>query len=140
MEYDLAERTMRFALDVTVLCRQFPDNPEGRHVRGQLFRAASGLAANYRAACRGRSKRDFVAKLGTAVEEGDEADFWLDFGVRAGLLTRGTEAKLRREADELVRILVKSRATARENLRKAKRTAGVLLIALLPYVLYTFLT
>jgi four helix bundle protein len=119
-EYDLRDRTMTFALHVSKLCTQFADIYEGRHVRGQLFRAASGLAANYRAACRARSKPDFIAKLGNAIEEGDEADFWMEFGVRAGLLERGLESALRKEADELVRILIQSQITARENMEKER--------------------
>ena len=120
-EYDLRARTMQFALDVFVLCRQFPDTQEARHVRGQLFRAGTGLAANYRAASRGRSTPDFIAKLGTAIEEGDESDFWMEFSARAALLKRESESRLRREVNELLAILVQSRITAQSNLERRKR-------------------
>ena len=138
-EYDLRARTMRFALDVRVLCRQFPDTQEGRHLRGQLFRAATGMAANYRAACRGRSTPEFIAKLGTAIEEGDEADFWMDYSIRAALLKRGSETALRAEANELLAILVQSRLTAQQNLKKETESgddlragrAGLVLIGVL---------
>jgi four helix bundle protein len=122
-EYDLRTRTMRFALDVRVVCRQLPDSYEGHHVRGQLFRAATAVAANYRAACRGRSKLDFIAKLGIAIEEADETDFWLDFGVQSLLLKSGTEVSLRKEADELLKIFIKSQITARENIERAEEEA-----------------
>jgi four helix bundle protein len=111
-ERDLRERTMRFALDAMKFCRRLPDSLEGRHIRGQLFRAATGTAAGYRAACRGKSKADFIAKLGIALEESDEAEFWLEFTGRAEILDRGLELPLQREAGELVAILTQSVKTA----------------------------
>jgi len=74
---------MAFALEVLRFCRRMPPSPEGWHVRGQLFRAGTGVASNYRAACRGKSKADFIAKLGTVIEEADESDFWLELTERA---------------------------------------------------------
>lgn len=115
-QFDLRKRTMKFALDIARFCRNLPRNYEGWHVQKQLFRAATGTAANYRAACRCKSKPDFIAKLGTAIEEADESDFWLEFSVEAGLAKRGNERALRSEADELLAIFSQSRATARLNL------------------------
>jgi four helix bundle protein len=138
-EYDLRDRTMRFALSVGRLCGQFPVSYEGHHVRGQLFRAGTGMAANYRAACRARSKPDFIAKLGTAIEEGDEADFWMDFAAQAGLLRGGVESPLRKEADELIRILIQSQLTARRNMSKTAVRIGTVLLTVL-VVEYAFLT
>ena len=112
-ERDLRGRTMRFALDVMKFGRRLPETLEGRHIRGQLFRAATGTAAAYRAACRGKSKADSIAKLGIAVEESDEAEFWLEFTGRAELLERGLERPLQREAGELVAILTQSVKTAK---------------------------
>jgi len=114
-ERDLRERTMRFALDVIVFGRQLPDDLEGRHLRGQLLRAGTGVAANYRSACRGRSRADFIAKLGIAIEESDETEFWLDLIARARLIPAGAEAALRQEAYELVAIFTQSQKTARAN-------------------------
>lgn len=118
--FELRKRTMRFALDVTRFCRSLPRNYEGWHVQKQLFRAATGAAANYRAACRCKSKPDFIAKLGTAIEEADESDFWLEFSAEAGLAKKGAERSLRSEADELLAIFNQSRATARLNLDAAQ--------------------
>jgi four helix bundle protein len=111
-ERDLRERTMEFGLAVLRYCRSIPDSPEGRHVRGQLLRAGTGVASNYRAACRGRSRADFIAKLGTVIEEADESDFWLDLSV-AQLLSADTAKPLRIEAGELVAIFTQSQKTAR---------------------------
>ena len=107
---------MAFALEATTFCRKFPDTTEGRHVRGQLFRAATGTASNYRAACRNRSGPDLIAKLGIVIEEADESAFWLEFGRRAGFTKPGDERQLFEEANELVAIFVQSRKTARRNL------------------------
>src|SRR5262245_6282582 len=95
-ERDLRQRTMRFALDVMTFGRRLPDTDEVPHVRGQLFRAASGTAANYRAACRGKSRSDFIAKLGIVIEESDEAGFWLELIGRAGFVAKGEELPLQR--------------------------------------------
>ena len=73
--------------------------------------------ANYRAACRGRSRREFVAKLGVAVEEVDETVFWLDLVERVGIARPENVRPPRLEAGELLAILSKSLKTAKENLR-----------------------
>ena len=117
-EWDLKKRTMTFALAVSDLCERLPNTYKGRHVAGQLFRAGSAVAANYRAACRGKSKPDFIAKLGTVIEEADECDFWLEFAVAARLLKSQTERPLRIESGELVAIFTQSQITARESLDK----------------------
>ena len=110
---------MKFALDVTNCCRGLRRGYEGWHVQGQLFRAGTGTAANYRAACRCKSQPDFISKMGSAIEEADESDFWLEFCVEAGLIQKGAEVSLRSEADELLAIFYQSRETARANLEAA---------------------
>ena len=94
--FDLRQRTMAFALEVLRFCRRMPPSPEGWHVRGQLLRAGTGVASNYRAACRGKSKADFIAKLGTVIEEADESDFWLELTERADLVKADLIRPLRR--------------------------------------------
>jgi four helix bundle protein len=127
-ERDLKKRTMNFAVAVSDLCERLPNTIKGRHVSGQLFRAGTAVAANYRAACRGKSKPDFIAKLGTVIEEADECDFWLEFAVAAKLLTPQTERALRTESGELVAIFTQSQITARASLAKAT-TAILIAIA-----------
>jgi four helix bundle protein len=82
---DLKERTTRFALDVLYFCRSIQETWEGRRIGRQLFDAASSVAANYRSACRARSKAEFIAKLGIVVEEADESEFWLRFAAKASI-------------------------------------------------------
>jgi len=71
-------RTKEFAKQVIYLCRDLPRSQEGRLIGGQVFRSGTSVGANYRAACRGRSKADFMSKLGIALEEADETLFWLE--------------------------------------------------------------
>jgi four helix bundle protein len=92
-------------------------NFEGRHVADQLFRSSASVAANYRAACRARSKREFIAKIGLVIEETDEALFWLEFCTDIGLLPDSGVEKLRQEAKELVSIFWATRQTAQYRLK-----------------------
>lgn len=115
-ERDLKRRTMTFAVAVSSFCEGLPATYKGRHVAGQLFRASSAVAANYRAACRARSKPDFISKLGVVIEEGDESDFWLEFAVETCLVPPGAERSLRVEANELIAIFTQSQLTAKRSL------------------------
>lgn len=111
----LRQRTFEFASAAVAFCRGLPEGWECREIGRQLLRSSTGLAANYRAACRGRSRREFVAKLGVAVEEADETVFWLDLIERARLTDPKPLVPLRQEAQELLAILARSHRTAREN-------------------------
>ena len=86
-ERDLIERTKQFALRVIKLVGVLPRTIEGRAIASQLMRSGTSVAANYRAACRARSKAEFIAKLGTVEEEADESAFWLELIIDAGLLS-----------------------------------------------------
>jgi four helix bundle protein len=109
---ELKERTMRFALGVAALCRSITHDWQGRRVADQMFRSATSVAANYHAACRSRSRREFVAKLGIVAEEADETIFWLNFVVRSGMLIEEPAKPLMREARELLAIFIASAKTA----------------------------
>jgi len=66
---EMKDRTKAYAKRIITLCRSLPDNNEGRRIGDQLFRAGTSVGANYRAACRARTKVEFVAKLGVVLEE-----------------------------------------------------------------------
>jgi len=119
--YDLKKRTMAFALRISDFCETLPNHYRGWHVQKQLFRAGTGAAANYRAACRGKSKPDFIAKLAIAIEETDETDFWLEFAVESKLVRAASVMSLRKEADELLAIFSRSKQTAEESMRAQQR-------------------
>ena len=82
---DLKKRTKQFALRILKLVAALPNSVQGRAIANQLVRAGTAVAANYRAACRGRSKAEFIAKLGTVEEEADESAFWMELIVEANL-------------------------------------------------------
>jgi four helix bundle protein len=73
---EMKRRTKQLALIAVLLSQQLPRTPEGRILTDQLIRSATSVAANYRAVCRSRSKREFIAKLSIVVEECDETIFW----------------------------------------------------------------
>ena len=119
MPNDLAEqlkqRALRFSVRVMRFCRTFHGTWEGAFVADQLFRASARTAANYRAACRARSHRDFTNKMGMAVEEADESVFWLTFVGESGLKETADQRDLLAEAGELLAIFTKSAKTASDN-------------------------
>jgi four helix bundle protein len=116
----LKERTMAFAVRVITLSRSFVASGETRFVADPLGRAGARTAANDRAACRARSRRDFVNKLGMAVEESDETVFWLEFVERAGLNRSAEQRELLQEGRELLAILMRSARTASNNLKSQR--------------------
>jgi four helix bundle protein len=112
---ELKERTMRFALRVMRLCRALPADWEGRFIADQLFRASARTSANYHAACRARSRRDFINKLGMVVEESDESVFWLAFVGRSALNETAEQKDLLARGRELLAIFIQSAKTASTN-------------------------
>ena len=113
---DLKERTKEFAHRCVKLAMALPDTPLSRHIRGQLIRCSTSVAANYRAACLAQSKASFISKLSIVLEEIDESFFWLEFIIDETLLKRKTVEPLLKESDELIAIFVVSRKTARKNI------------------------
>ena len=114
---DLKDRTKKFAHRCVKLALALPKGTLGNHVRGQLIRSSTSVAANYRAACLAQSKAGFIAKLSIVIEEVDETFFWMEFVVDENLLTHKKASELIQEAKELTSILIASRKTAksREN-------------------------
>jgi four helix bundle protein len=109
----LKVRTKGFALRVLRLYRSLPRTEEARILGSQLLRSSTSIGANYRAACRGRSRAEFVAKLGVVLEEADETVFWLELLQEGTIFPAGKLRDLLQEANELVSIFVSSVRTAR---------------------------
>jgi four helix bundle protein len=116
---DLKARTKKFAVDVIRFAKTIPKDPINNEIAVQLTDAATSTAAHYCAVCRGRSRADFINKLGGAVEEVDESALWLEILAESGICQVSATTPLWREADELTRILVRSRETARANRQSA---------------------
>jgi four helix bundle protein len=104
----MKRRTKEFAKQVINLCRQLPNTREGRLIGDQIFRSGTSVGSNYRAVCRGRSKSDFIAKLGLVLEETDETLFWLELLAETKILKTELLEVLLKEANELVAIFVSS--------------------------------
>jgi four helix bundle protein len=120
----LKRRSRQFALDVLRLCRRFPKSIDGYVVARQLIKAATSVAANYRAACRARTPDEFAAKIVLVCEEADESQLWLDLSLAAPIVQDAEALRLYRESRELTAIFTKSRDTAKRNI--AARRAGLL--------------
>ena len=110
---DLKDRTRTFALEIVRLVQALPKNRAAWTIGDQLIRCGTSVGANYRASCRARSPREFIAKLGIVEEESDESIFWLDLLHDSGLVEHGRVTSLRREANELLSIVIASIRTAR---------------------------
>jgi four helix bundle protein len=94
-------------------------------VQHQLAKAATSVAFNYRAACRGRSHAECTAKIGLVSEESDESLGWLEFIEAAGLLKSAELERLLTESRELAAIMSSSYGTARYNDRnKREKRSG----------------
>jgi len=121
---DLKRRTKQFALRVLKLVSALPNTVAGRAIGSQLVRAGTAVPANYRAACRGRSKAEFIAKLGTVEEEADESAFWMELIIEGELLKRNAVESLLTEANELTKIMASSRISASRSLKQSKAAQG----------------
>ena len=110
---DLKIRTKSFAHRCVKMASALPNSTLGKHIKGQIIRCATSVAANYRAASVAQSKPSFIAILSIVVEESDEALFWLEFILEENLLNESKISPLLKEADELTAILVAARKTAR---------------------------
>ena len=114
-EMQLKKRTKEFAKNIIRLCRNLPTNREGRLIGGQMFRSGTSVAANYRAACRGRSKAEFVSKLAIVEEEADETMFWLELIKELSISKDPMVDDFLKESDEIVAMIVSSIKTTNKN-------------------------
>ena len=110
-EQEMLKRTKQFALRVLKLVSSLPRDPVGDAIARQLVRSGTSVGANYRSACRGRSRAEFRAKLGTVEEEADESAYWMELITEANLMPPSRVADLLDEAGQLTRIIAKSRLT-----------------------------
>ena len=122
-QFNLKDRTKAFALAIVGLVEDLPRGRGADAIGNQLLRSGTSVGANYRAACRSRSRREFLAKLGIVEEEADETQFWLDLVIARGLADADRAMKLREEAQQLVAIVVASIRTARRTPRSIPHSA-----------------
>jgi len=109
----LRDRTKAFAVRIVRLYRSLPYRTDAQVLGKQLLRSGTAVAANYRAACRARSKAEWIAKIGIVVEEADETLFWLEMLVDCETVPAAKLEALIKEAHELSALFTASRHTAR---------------------------
>jgi len=111
LEYkiQIRERLKQFALNILKLSEMLPNNQSGRIINNQVTKSGTSMYANYRAALRGRSKREFFSKLSIVVEEADETEMWLDLVLESKLLVIEFTTEMYNESLELINILASMR-------------------------------
>ena len=114
---ELKERFRKFGICVLKMADTMPVVYSSQVISKQISRSASSCGANYRAACRSKSPRDFINKLKMVEEELDETDYWLDIIRDMNFMPPEQVINIKKEANELLSIIVKSLVTAKTNLR-----------------------
>jgi four helix bundle protein len=108
---DIERRLKLFMLRCVKVCRMLPQDYDARHFGQQLIRSSSSTAANFRAVRRGRSQKEYFAKLSIVIEELDESLFWLETLISTELVLERRLTGLIDEGYQLLKILSKSRKT-----------------------------
>lgn len=112
---ELKRRTKAYAHRCVDVAEALPTSRFGRTASDQLIRSGMSVGANYRAACRAKSDKDFCAKLAIVEEETDETLYWLEVIAERMVIPGKRLRALLAEGDELLRIVVASIQTARGN-------------------------
>jgi len=115
MKREMKRRTKEFALRVIRLVQALPRGQMADILGKQLLRSGTSVGANHRAACRAKSRADFISKMGIVEEEADESMYWMELLIESGLVQHDRVADLLNEADQLVAMTVSSIQTARSN-------------------------
>ena len=119
---ELKNRTKAFGLHVLKLVRHIERDTPGQVVGHQLTRSALSVGANYRSACRGRSRAEFLSKLGIVLEEADESAYWLEIIIEDGMLAEKKVTALLQEANELTAIFFTATSTTRSRTGKLPKS------------------
>lgn len=120
-EQQFKERTRNVALRIIRLVDALPTSRAAEVIGRQLLRCGTSIGANYRAACRGKSAADMVAKLAIVEEEADEAIYWTELLIDARLVAKNRLASLIDELNQIVAMIVASQRTLRRGIAKRKK-------------------
>ena len=115
---DLKIRTKDFAHRCVKLAMALPNTPLGNHIRFQLLKCSTSVAANYRACCIAQSKAGFIAKISIVTEEADESSFWLEFIIDEELMQKNKVSPLLIKSEELTAIFISFGKTAQKNTKQ----------------------
>jgi four helix bundle protein len=120
---DFAKRTYAYSLQIARLIQTLNKSSANAILSTQLLRASTSVGANYRAACRARSRAEFLAKMGIVEEEADESLYWLELLRDSGAIEASTARSVAQEGKEILSMTVQSIKTARS--RGTRRNAPV---------------
>jgi len=115
---DLKERTTRFALRIIKMYPSLPRSTVAQVLGKQVLRSGTSVGANYREATRGRSKDEFIAKMGDCLKELDETIYWLELLIESGTLSKERLSDLLLETKELAAIFVTIIKNTKRNMEK----------------------
>ena len=101
---DLRIRTKEFALLVVRMYSALPKSAEAQVLGKQVLRSGTSVGANYREACRARSKAEFIAKMGDCLKELDESSYWFELLEETGTVASASLEPLQKECNELLAI------------------------------------
>ena len=112
---DLKARTKKFALRILAMYPALPKSTEAQVLGKQVLRSGTSVGANYREASRGRSKQEFIAKMGDCLKELDETRYWFELLTEGGIVAKEKLTDLAKEANELTAIFVTIIKNAKDN-------------------------
>jgi four helix bundle protein len=110
---DFKRRTKSFALRIIRVVESLPNTKTSNVIGKQLLRSGTSVGANYRAACRARSRAEFISKMGIVEEEGDESLYWMELVIESRQMKQARLTSLMKEADEILSLVIASTKTAK---------------------------
>jgi four helix bundle protein len=116
----LKNRTKKYSITILDLVEKLPNTISGRAVSNQIVRSGTSVGANYRAVCRARSDREFIAKMSIVIEESDETLFWLEIILEKEWLNKSKIDIIWKEGNELTAIFVSSMKTIKDRVNNSK--------------------
>ncbi len=108
-------RTKQYALRIIKLVEKLPRTRTSEVIGRQLLRSGTSVGANYRSACRAKSRADFISKMGTVEEEADESIYWMELLAETGLINLDEISDLLDEGNQIVAITISSIRTTKKN-------------------------
>jgi four helix bundle protein len=111
---ELKNRTKKYSIAILDLVEMLPNTISGRAVSNQIVRSGTSVGANYRAVCRARSDREFIAKMSIVIEESDETLFWLEIILQKEWVKKSQVDEIWKEGNELTAIFVSSMKTIKD--------------------------
>jgi four helix bundle protein len=114
---EMKRQTRKYALETVRLVKELPRGRTEDSLANQLLRSGTSVGANYRSACRGKSIKDFISKMGVVEEEADESVYWLELLVDSGILEREKAEGLINEGNQLTAICVSAIRNSRQTLK-----------------------